>query len=243
MFDVTGHRLRPLALWGGAVFIVSTIQYGIAQIVAASAWTPAYSWSNNFISDLGNTACGQFAVHGATTYVCSPQHGVMNAAFVVGGILTIAGTLLLWGAWPARRMTTIALVLWLVSGVLKIVVGVAPENTVASLHLLGALNLPVQSIAIVLLSIVILRKQRALAVFGLVVGVVSFAAACLSTAAQTAGPALNLGLGNGGMERLAGYPGNLWMLVIGIAVIAQALARPTSPLPALRAATAAPVLP
>ncbi len=63
MFDVTGHRLRPLALWGGAVFIVSTIQYGIAQIVAASAWTPAYSWSNNFISDLGNTACGQFAVH------------------------------------------------------------------------------------------------------------------------------------------------------------------------------------
>lgn len=69
----------------------------------------------------------------------------MNAAFVVGGILTIAGTLLLWSAWPVRRMTTTALVLWLVSGVLKIVVGVAPENTVASLHLLGALNLPVQA--------------------------------------------------------------------------------------------------
>lgn len=89
----------------------------------------------------------------------------------------------------------------------------------------------------------ILREQRAPAVFGLVVGVVSFAAACLSTAAQTAGPALNLGLGNGGMERLAGYPGNLWMLVVGIIAIAQALARPTSPLQAPRAATAAPVLP
>jgi hypothetical membrane protein len=243
MFDVTGHRMRLLALWGGAVFVVSTIQYGIAQVVAASAWDPAYSWTDNFISDLGNTSCGAFAVHGATSYVCSPLHGVMNASFVVGGLLTITGTLLLWNAWPARPMATAALVLWLASGVLKIVVGVAPENTIASLHLLGALNLPLQSIAIVLLSVVILRDQRTLAGFGLVVGVVSLAAACLSTAAQTAGPALNLGLGAGGMERLAGYPGNLWMAVVGIVVIAQAVARPTSTRPLPLAPTAAPLLP
>ena len=30
MFHPTGHRVRLLALWGGAVFILSTIQYGMS---------------------------------------------------------------------------------------------------------------------------------------------------------------------------------------------------------------------
>lgn len=43
--------------------------------------------------------------------------------------------------------------------------------------------------------------------------------AVLSTAAQYAGTALTLGLGAGGMGRLAGHPGNNWFAVIGIAAI------------------------
>lgn len=38
----------------------------------------------------------------------------------------------------------------------------------------------------------------------------------LSAAAQYAGSSAYLGLGVGGSERLASYPGNLWILMIGI---------------------------
>ena len=124
MYLRSRRQLSPeLARIGGVVFVVATIQYFVAQVVAASAWSPAYNWSKNVISDLGNTACGQFSVHGPTSYVCSPLHGVMNGAFVVAGILTIVGTVALWRLWPKRRVATAGLVFWVLSGIGKIVVG------------------------------------------------------------------------------------------------------------------------
>jgi hypothetical membrane protein len=210
---------RLLGMAGAMVWIVNTLQYGVAQIVVAAAWHTPYSWTRNYISDLGNTQCAPFAVHGTPTYVCSPLHTLMNASFVLSGVLTVLGTLLLWRVWPARRITTIALALWLVAGVLKMVVGLAPENTVAGLHLLGAANLPVLSVAIVLLGIAFLRLRPGFGTLSIVIGSVGLVGAILSTAAQTAGSALDLGLGNGGMERVAGYPGNVWMVIVGIGVL------------------------
>jgi hypothetical protein len=40
-----------------------------------------------------------------------------------------------------------------------------------------------------------------------------------SAAGQYGGPALYLGLGPGGSERLAGYPGNLWTLLVGFLAV------------------------
>jgi hypothetical membrane protein len=221
MRAMSGTRWRTLAIVGAAIWIVNGIQYGAAQIIAAAAWrTPPYSWTRNYISDLGNTKCADFAVHGTPSFVCSPEHALMNTSFIVSGVLTMAGTILLWRVWPARTMVTSALVLWLLAGALKTVVGLVPENTIISLHLLGAANLPLLSIAILLLSFAIRATRRPLADFGLLVGVVGLIGAILSTAAQTAGSALDLGLGTGGMERLAGYPGTIWMAVVGLVVLA-----------------------
>src|SRR3954451_20887194 len=76
-------RLKPtMAVTGGIAFVLATVQYAVAQIVAASAWNPPYDWMKNFISDPGNTACGPFSVHGPATYVCSPLHAVMNGSFI-----------------------------------------------------------------------------------------------------------------------------------------------------------------
>jgi hypothetical membrane protein len=228
MFAPEGRSNRAVGVAGGLVFILVTVQYAIAQLIAASAWQPAYSWSKNVISDLGNTACGQFAVpHANASYVCSPDHVLMNGSFVLSGALTLIGTILLWRVWPSRRMTRIALILWLVAGVLKVVVGLVPENTNLSLHLLGAVNIPVESVAILLLSIAIAGGHRGLSRFGVAIGIVGLAGAAFTTAAQYAGSALNLGLGNGGMERVAGYPGSLWMLVIGIALVSHPRRRAT----------------
>lgn len=220
--------LRAALFWGGLAWVLATAQYAVAQLVAASAWNPPYSWFNNYISDLGNTACGMFAVpHGAAAYVCSPLHAVMNASFIAAGILTIAGAVLLNGLWPAQRLTTFALVLWILAGLGKVIVGAVPENANSGLHLLGALNLPLSSIAILLLSLTVRATRPALSLTGVVVAVAGLAGSILSTAGQYAGSSLYLGLGVGGMERVAGYPSNLWLLLLGIIAI-RAAGRPGS---------------
>jgi hypothetical protein len=81
----------------------------------------------------------------------------------------------------------------------------------------GALGDPLASVAILLLSLAIRRTSHTIAVTGIVVAVVGLAGAVLSTGGEVAGSSLSyLGLGVGGAERLASYPGSLWMLLIGI---------------------------
>jgi hypothetical membrane protein len=204
---------------------VATLQYAVVQVAVAAAWHhPPYSWLGNYISDLGNTACGRFKVpHGIPAYVCSPMHPAMNASFIVAGILTVAGVILLRGFWPRSRGTTVALILWGITGLGKIGVGLVPENTNISLHLLAAFNVPVGCVAILLLSLPARQASRALSVTGIVLAVVGLVATALSTAAEFASSSsLDLGLGAGGMERVADYPGSLWILLIGIIAVLSA---------------------
>jgi hypothetical membrane protein len=238
MYLRSRRQLSPaLARIGGVVFVVATIQYFVAQVVAASAWSPAYNWSKNVISDLGNTACGQFSVHGPTSYVCSPLHGVMNGAFVVAGILTIVGTVALWRLWPKRRVATAGLVFWVLSGIGKIVVGLVPENTNLTLHTIAATNLTLGSIGILLLSIAIHSEHPLLARFGRIVSLVGVVGGSLFITAQFVGASVTLGLGIGGIERVAGYPSNLWILVIGIVAIQRATGGRQTSIPVAKSTT------
>ncbi len=210
----------PAVVVGGLAWVVGTLQYAICQVVVALAYVGRYSLHDNYISDLGNTACGPFAVpHGVAMQVCSPEHAVMNTSFVVIGVLTLVGAVLLRPFWPAGRLATTGVALWVLAGLGKVVVGLVPENADTGLHLLGAFNIPVGSVAILLLSIAVRRSAPALAGLGTVLAVLGLLGTALSTAGQFA-PALYLGLGAGGAERLAGYPGNLWMLVVGALALA-----------------------
>jgi hypothetical protein len=98
----------------------------------------------------------------------------------------------------------------------KIIVGLVPENTNTSLHTLGATNIVLSGIAILLLSLAVRREYPALASAGLVLAIVSLVASVLWSAAQSGRSALYLGLGAGGMERLADYPTDLWLLLAGL---------------------------
>lgn len=218
----TRRVARTVVIVGAFAWVLATIQFAIAQFVVAGAWKPAYSWSGNYISDLANTACGSFAVpRGTPAFVCSPLHGVMNTSFIITGVLTIAGAVLLHRAWPAGRLTTAALVLWIVAGLGKILVGLVPENTNVGLHLVGALNIPIGCVAILFASLSIRHSHRALSSVGVALAVLGLVGTLLSTAAQFAGPGLDLGLGVGGMERVSDYPGSLWVLLIGIVAVAS----------------------
>ncbi len=225
--DRTIERSNPtqagLMLLGGSLYIVAVAQYLIAQSYVARAWNPPYDWFNDYISDLGNTACAMFAVpHGTPAWVCSPRHATMNAAFVASGALLLAGTAALWRFWPAGTATRSGLILLTISACGKMLVGWVPENENITMHSIAAFNIPAASLAILLICAAAVRERKALALIGFGAFLLGVVGTTLSVAAQVAGPDLLLGLGAGGMERLAGYPADAWIVAAGLSAIAQA---------------------
>jgi hypothetical protein len=112
--------------------------------------------------------------------------------------------------------------LWIVTGLGEMGVGLVPENTDLALHTLFALNVPIASVAVLLLSVALLRGHRVVAGIGIALAVVGLAGFVWLSAGEVAGPALYLGLGPGAAERVADYPAAVWRLMIGTLVVASA---------------------
>src|SRR4051812_37877503 len=93
MHDRPATRRASVALAAAAIALVlGALVFLIGETVAAGAWiTPSYSYSANFVSDLGNPHCGPYGGR----VVCSPSHTLMNTAFVVQGLLVGAASWLL----------------------------------------------------------------------------------------------------------------------------------------------------
>lgn len=120
---------------GAAAFILGGLQYVAAEAIAAAAWTnPRYSYTYNYISDLG--------VPQAQTYdgrvVNSPLAWVMNTGFILEGVLFVVGAVLLAPMFAGvRRHLFVSFAL--VHGVGIVLVGIFHEAADAgSLHLIGA---------------------------------------------------------------------------------------------------------
>jgi hypothetical membrane protein len=96
-----------------------SIQYFVAQVVAASEWKPPYSWRLNAISDLGATACGQFDGR----FVCSPLRGLMNASLILLGLTMITGSALMY---QRLRRSRTGFSLMATAGIGAILVGIFP---------------------------------------------------------------------------------------------------------------------
>jgi hypothetical membrane protein len=203
---------RLSLLLGGGSWAL-TLLYFIGQAVAQAAWRTPYSLIDNRVSDLGNTACGRTL---ANTYICSPLHTLMNATFVLTGVLILVGLFLTRSIWPRRRLTTWGLILLGVAGAGTILVGLSPENVNVLFHLLGALNIPAGNAAMILLGLAIWRERRGIAWFSLVSGVIGFLG-------LLAGPFLVIMTGHGGglAERIALYPLIIWLIVFGFAILSK----------------------
>lgn len=191
---------------GGFLWIVAAVQYFVAQFVVAAQWRTPYSWWDNSVGDLGNTACGRFTAG----YVCSPLAGVMNASFIIAGLLTIAGVGLMSSVWPETTLASVGVLLWILAGAGQVLVGVTPENDNLSMHLIGALGVPLGSLAILVLGLA--SRTTTLGVFGILTALVGFLGMALSVFAPEF-------IGAGGAERLAGYPGEIWLFVVGAAAL------------------------
>jgi hypothetical membrane protein len=189
----------------GPVLYVSCVQYFVVQVVVADHWRPHYSWSRNTISDLGNTICGRW--NGQP--LCSPQHDLMNVSFVLLGAFMLIGSVLNRQVHLGQRGASIGFRCMEIAGAGVVLVGLFPENSVPTLHGIGAtLSFVFGNVAIIVLGCS-LRLPFALRVFSLFLGVLALAALIPYASSQF------LGLGNGGLERVVAFPQTVWLIVLG----------------------------
>ncbi|HUD07118.1 MAG TPA: DUF998 domain-containing protein [Candidatus Saccharimonadales bacterium] len=190
----------------GPIMWMLSVQYFLTQIFVARAWHPGYSLLQNTISDLGNTSCGIYAGH----YVCSPLHSWMNASFIILGSFMALGSLLIYQEFREREGTLIGFSLMAIAGVGTIIVGLFPENTDATLHIIGA-TLPFLfgNIGLVIVGLKLFVSKN-LNYYTLFSGIFSLVALAFFVSHRY------LGLGIGGMERLTAYPQTIWLIVFGI---------------------------
>jgi hypothetical membrane protein len=189
--------------WGGAVWI-GCLQFFVAEAIAAAGFAGSYSFRRNYISDLGALGCGAG---------CSPLHALMNASFVLQGVLIVVGALVVWPLFPQGTLSRLALGLIAASGLGVALVGLAPEDFALAWHYLGAAeNLLFCNAGAALLGVALLREGRAPRAVGLLS--VAFGVIGLAGLAGLAF-GYDFGLGSGGVERVAAYPFPLWIAGMG----------------------------
>ncbi len=190
----------------GAWLWVGCLQYFAAEAIAATGYRGGYSLGRNFISDLGAVRCSDGAG-------CSPLHPLMNASFFTQGVLIFAGAVLVWPLFP-RGLARLALGLAAASGFGIAVVGLAPEDVAPDWHYFGAAeNLLLSNAGMALIGVALLGDKeapRAIGLLSLGMGLLG-----LVGLAGLAGR-FDLGLGAGGIERIAAYPFPLWLAGMGV---------------------------
>jgi hypothetical membrane protein len=190
----------------GPLFWIATIQYLFAQVAVAAGWpSPGYDWRANAISDLGNTACQTYSGR----FVCSPDHWLMNVSFIVLGLAMFAGSWLIYHEFRRNRYSCYGFIGMGIAGIGTILVGLAPENINGVVHFIGALlAFGVGDTALVLFALT-LSIGKSMRAYTLLSGIVGLTGLAL----YASGHYLQFGLG--GMERIAGYPQTLWLIVFG----------------------------
>jgi hypothetical membrane protein len=184
------------APWLGAGWWALCFQFFVAEQIARLGWPGQYSMTGNWISDLGAAN--------------SPRHWIMNGSFIVQGVLISVGAILMRRLFPAKGSYRVALLLFLVSGVGVLGVGLVPEDSNAQVHRVAALaHLLAGNLAMILIGVAMVAgaaRVRFRGVITLLAGLLGLTALVL------------LGLGEknvGTFERLAAYPLTLWLTWTG----------------------------
>ena len=198
--------------WMGPLIAVLSAWYFLAQVVVGWVFRPDYSFAQNTISDLGNTACGIYG----KSQVCSPRYVVMDASFAVLGIAMMVGSVLIYreftnSAFRERVAGRFGFFFLAVAGLGAILVGGFPENTNGHMHIAGAsLAIVGGDVVMLVLGFALISIPEGLRHFMLYAASVSLVAALAFRFHHY------FGLGPGGMERIAQYPESVWLIMLGL---------------------------
>ncbi|MEV7330610.1 DUF998 domain-containing protein [Micromonospora sp. NPDC093244] len=194
--------------------------YLVASLITGLRWRdPTYSWALHNISDLGNVHCGIWDTT-RPRYVCSPWHPLFNAAALLAAVLLAVGLLLTWRHLGRGGVVRSAQTLLLLSTVGFALVAIYPADVDENMHVLGAVMIMgLGNIGLLLAGFApgstTLDRWRPLT---RTAGVIALVGTVLFFAQQ------GLGIGVGGMERVAVLPFPLWACCLGV-LLAEA---PTS---------------
>jgi hypothetical membrane protein len=208
----------------GAVWIAAAVVYLVAEVVTAAAF-PGYSYATNYISDLGVPEVGTFQGRA----IDSPRHRVMNAAFVVSGILYLVAAMIAVRAstsGPRKTFLVFAAVYAIGISLVGLFHGSqeSADNGLAALHVGGAgMAIIGGNLAVITAGVSARRSSHrslpaslyapasvALGAIGLV--------SLLMLQIDSSSTAITL-LADGTWERLAVYPVTAWQLLTGVAAI------------------------
>ena len=189
----------------GSWLWIACCQYFFAEQISRLGWSSPYSMAGNYISDLGAAHC--------TADLCSPWHALMNASFILQGLLIIGGCFAVRRALPVGIGISMSLALIALGGLGTLLVGVFPEDVNSRVHYaVAAVYFIAANAGIVLLGARLLSLQpswKQLALYSLLSGSIGLVATALL------GRKMTLGFEIGTVERLASYPFTLWLSVAG----------------------------
>jgi hypothetical membrane protein len=214
----TFHDRLPLL---GPVIWWLSISYFVAQVYVSRVWKPHYSFIKNSISALGATSC--------TPQMCSPRHAIMNASFIVLGLVMATGSLLICQEFrektpPDKWAAYIGFTGVAVAGLGALVVGLVPENTIGALHFTGAaMAIGVGNIGIGILGWRLKVLPAGLRWYMVVTSGIAFVAGGLFAFHA------DLGIGAGLMERIGAYPEVVWLSIFGVYISVNHYAARTRP--------------
>lgn len=211
---------------GYAAWVAGVVQFFVVHGIVESAWARPYSWARNNISDLGNAHCAMQS-EPQPRYICSPEHGLMNASFIALGTLLIVGVTFSGALWRRSATAIVARFLLACAGVGFALAGLAPADVHENQHVLGALLImALGNIGLLLAGIGVTDD---------VPGPLRWATSLLGvTAIMALGLFLShryLGLGMGGMERVAAFPLLVWALSAGVRGLYHQASRTQDALP------------
>nr|WTA67583.1 DUF998 domain-containing protein [Micromonospora sp. NBC_00855] len=197
---------------GALCWLAAAPIFLVASLITGLRWRdPTYSWATHNISDLGNAHCGVWDTT-RPRYVCSPWHPLMNTAILATAVLLVVGLLLTWRILGHGPVVRSAQTLLLLAAGGYALAAVYPADVDENLHVLGAfLIMGVGNIGLLLAGFAphgtTLGRWRRLT---LTAGLIALAGTVLFFAQQ------GLGIGVGGMERVAVLPFPLWACALGV---------------------------
>ncbi len=211
------RRVAVRVRLGLACWLVQPL-YVVVELLVAAAASPSYSLRNDTISALGQVSCSP-GHYGSTVPVCSSGHIVLNAAFVLFGLLRAIGAILLRELLDPTCWRAAAVAGWVASGICSAAVGLAPVDRAPSMHALAAAPVFVLQPVAVVASAIALRRTADIRVgvsaAGFVVGAASVVGA-LSFGLRTGQPTWV-----GALERLALWPAYVWLGIVAATLLTQ----------------------
>lgn len=195
----------------------------MVEYITARSWSAApYSYAQNDISDLGVPECYLGGTGDIERTICSPLHALMNTSFVLQAVLVSVALIMVRPALPRSRRKAVTLLAGMfIVGIA--LVGLFPGSLGAALGgsvLRGVLHTAGAILAIVggnVLALYIgaarLREARLYGALSMFCGAVGLVGMVLL------GSGVHLGLGPGGMERVAVNPIVVWFIVTGVALL------------------------